>query len=310
MNLLYITFGSHPEIYYQANFSVLSFLKEKQHIDSITIITDKLEFYKNLAEHINLIPITPETLIAWRGKHDFLWRIKIKALELLALQLGEIPIVYLDTDTFLMGDAEEFRKQLGDAACMNVNEGPISALKTKTERKMWKQIKDRTFGGITISKECAMWNAGVVAIPGQNNLKAISLALSICDDMCEQNVERRLVEQVALSVALAEFYILKPSDIWIGHYWGNKPGWNNAITKFFIDNHLQGLSLEEEIEIIKTFDFFSLPLFTKRSRMHARWIKWIDKLFTPKKIIYAIPSHQKQGEERPTLERFKNSQFE
>ena len=57
MNLLYITFGSRIDIHYQANFSMLSFLKESEHIDSITVMTDAPAFYGRLAPHIRLTVI-------------------------------------------------------------------------------------------------------------------------------------------------------------------------------------------------------------------------------------------------------------
>ena len=286
MNLLYITFGPRLEIHHQAAFSMLSFLTQKDQIHSITLITDAPEFYGHVRDRIELIAITPDTLKEWRGPHDFFWRIKIKAMEHLALKLGEKPIVYLDTDTFLFGDGAAMARRLTTEAFMHENEGALGTLKTKTERRMSAQIVGKVFGGVTIGAGHAMWNAGVVAVPGTKNLKAIQLALSICDDMCAADVERRLVEQFALSVALAESYPLHAGAEFIGHYWGNKAGWNEVITKFFLENYLRKASDEKELEALRAFDFFSEPLRTRRSSAHARWVRMLDGLYPPKGVVY------------------------
>jgi hypothetical protein len=286
MNLLYITFGPRLEIHHQAAFSMLSFLAQKDHVNSITLITDAPEFYGHVRDHIELIAITPDTLKEWRGPHDFFWRIKIKALEHLALKLGEKPIVYLDTDTFLFGDGAVMARRLASQAFMHENEGELATLKTKTERRMSAQIVGKAFGGVTIRGNHAMWNAGVVAVPGAHNLKTIHMALSICDDMCAADVERRLVEQFALSVALAENYSLHAGAEFIGHYWGNKAGWNEVITKFFLENYLRNSPLEKELEALRAFDVFSEPVRTRRSSVHARWIRMVNEFYPPKGVVY------------------------
>lgn len=286
MNLLYITFGSRIDIHYQANFSMLSFLKEPQHIDSITVITDAPAFYGRLAPHVRLMVIDDKTLTEWRGPHDFLWRIKLKALGLLAEQLGETPIVYLDTDTFLFGQPAEFKNLLGSNALMHENEGTLPSLKTKTERRTWQQLQGKSFGGVTISARHRMWNAGVVAIPGNRNVQAIALALALCDAMCEEPVRRRLVEQLALSVALDETYSMVAAENWVGHYWGNKAEWNDAIAHFFLDHFLKGSSFEHEVESIKSFDFHSIPLRRRRSRMYARLVGLAGKLYPFRDVVH------------------------
>jgi hypothetical protein len=286
MNLLYITFGSRIDIHYQANFSMLSFFKESQEIDSITVMTDAPAFYGHLAPRVRLIVIDDKTLTEWRGPYDFLWRIKLKALGLLAEQLGEKPIVYLDTDTFLFGPAAEFKNLLSTNALLHENEGTLPSLRTKTERRTWQQIQGKSFGGVTISAKHSMWNAGVVAIPGNRNAQAIALALVLCDAMCEAPIRRRLVEQLALSVALEETYSVVAAKNWVGHYWGNKAEWNDVIAEFFLNHFLTGSSFEHEIESIKSFDFYRIPLRKRRSRMHERWVRLADKLYPFRDVVH------------------------
>jgi len=286
MNLLYLTFGPQIEIHYQANFSILSFLKDSQQIDSITVMTDAPAFYRRLVPHVRLIVLDDKVLTDWRGPHDFLWRIKLRAIGLLVEQLGEKPIVYLDSDTFLFGSAAEFKDVLRTNALMHENEGTLPSLKTKTERRMWQQIQSKSFGGVTISSKHCMWNAGVVAIPGNRNAQTVALALTLCDAMCKEVVRRRLVEQLALSVALDEAYSLVAAQNWVAHYWGNKPEWNDVIARFCLGHFLKGSSFEQEIESIKSFDFHRIPLRKRRSRMHQRWVGLADKLYPFRDVVH------------------------
>ncbi|MEO9653942.1 hypothetical protein [Marinomonas sp.] len=43
------------------------------------MLTDQPEFMSVLAEDIELIELASETLQEWRGEHDFMWRINMKA---------------------------------------------------------------------------------------------------------------------------------------------------------------------------------------------------------------------------------------
>ncbi len=48
-----------------------------------------------------------------------------------------------------------------------------------------------------------MWNAGVVAIAKSNDVNAtLTQALEACDSMCADQMERKLIEQFSLSLAL------------------------------------------------------------------------------------------------------------
>ena len=112
MHLLYCTFGNHFHHHLQAAFSAMSFLQQRNEIDSINIITDTPWFYNNLKGHVNVITVTPEKIKEWKGPHDYFFRVKIKAIQQIASMYAGSPVMYCDTDTFLYGNMAELKADL------------------------------------------------------------------------------------------------------------------------------------------------------------------------------------------------------
>jgi hypothetical protein len=292
MRLLYLVFGNNLQNHFQAHFSILSFLRQKSSgLTGITVVTDAPAFYQHLAQHITVHTLEASTLQEWQGKYGFFWRAKIKALEYAIAQHPHEPLLYLDTDTFLHGSLAQLSQDLAaGTAFMHESEGPLASLTSKTERRMWQQVKDHTFGGIAMHERHHMWNAGVVGIPAPHNLKAIALALRICDELCEQQVTPRLIEQFALSVALAETYNLQEARPYIGHYWSTKEEWNASISAFFLESHLKNRTVEAELEALSAFDYQKLPIKKKLRNTQHRLEKLVRRLLPPKQIEFIEPS--------------------
>lgn len=288
MNLLYLVFGSNINNHFQAHFSILSFLQHRTELGNITVVTDAPEFYQHLAEHVTLLPVDEPTLRDWKGEFDFFWRIKIKALELVAARFPGQPILYLDSDTFLHGSFAGLRDALARGnAFLHEPEGRLSELGSKTEKLMWRQTGGKTFGGVQLQAQHTMWNAGVVGIPAQQAPEAIALALRICDDLSRQQVTPRLIEQFALSVALQETYPLQAARPYIGHYWSNKPEWNAGISAFLLASHLQGRSIEQDVAALTQFDWRAIPVRKMLKNTRWRLHHLVDRLFPPREIVFA-----------------------
>jgi hypothetical protein len=286
MDLLFLTFGPNIKNHYQANFCILSFLSQQEEVNSINVYTDQPDFYKHLHGYINVVFVTEQMLNDWKGTHDFFWRVKIKALEHFITANESSALVYLDSDTFLFKDVKEFKSLLKAKALMHEEEGKLSRLTSKTEKLMWQQVSNKSFGGITVHANHAMWNAGVVAIPANKNLQAVQLALAICDDMCAANVTRRLIEQFALSLALQETYGLAPAAKWIGHYWSNKEEWNGYISHFFLDSYLKGYTSKQDIDRMSNENYSQLPVRKIEKNTKIRLIRFLNKVFPPKEVSY------------------------
>lgn len=283
MNLLFLTFGLNIKNHYQANFAILSFLPYQTELHRIYVFTDYPEFYQHLQEYVQVVTVTQEQLTEWKGPHNFFWRVKIKAIEQLIQRHPQQPVMYLDSDVFLYRNPQELMAQLtAGTAFMHLREGKLSALKSKTEKRMWAQVNGMDFGSFRINARHHMWNAGVVTIPARQNQEAIQLALQICDNMCAQQVTPRLIEQFALSVALEETYDLQEAKPWIAHYWGNKDEWNEHISQFFMESYLKGLSVAQDIARVQQFNYQPLALVKRPKKTRTRLLNAVNSLFPVK----------------------------
>lgn len=280
MNLVYLVFGEELSNYVQANFSILSMCTQKEEIDSINIVTDNPKLYNHLSGVVNVVKIEQNDLREWKGKNDFFWRVKIKAIELIINTYKNQDLLYLDSDTFLYGDLKFINQKLKNGfSFMHLNEGKLSQLNSKTEKNMWRQTYNKTFGPVKINQNHCMWNAGVIGIPGGRSDELIEATLDICDAMLEQNVTRRLIEQLAFSLALSEFSELIPAEDHIGHYWGNKEQWNNFITNIFLCSYFSNQPLEVQIESIKAIDYTKIPINVKIPNTRNRLYNLVTKIF-------------------------------
>lgn len=295
MQLLYLVFGKNVQVHFQTNFSILSFLRQGQGIlTGITIVTDAPDFYQHLGPAVTVHAIDATILQEWQGEYKFFWRAKIKALELVAKQQPNIPLLYLDTDTFLHGSLRELSNKLAaGTAFMHEAEGSLATLTSKTERLMWQQVQGRPFGGVTIEQKHQMWNAGVVALPATRNLEAIALALRICDEMCALQVTSRLIEQFSLSVALTETYPMQEARPYIGHYWSTKEEWNASISIFLLESHLRQRTVAEELAALADFDFQQHPIKKKIRNTEHRLHRLVSKLLPPRSIEFIVPGTKK-----------------
>ena len=295
MQLLYLVFGNNIQNHFQANFSILSFLRQGQNIlTGITVVTDAPDFYQHLADAVTVQVIDAATLKEWQGEFNFFWRAKIKAMEHVARQQPDVSLLYLDTDTFLHGPLPQLSQKLAaGTAFMHEAEGPLAGLTSKTERRMWQQVKDQPFGGVAIAAKHQMWNAGVVGIPATRNLEAIALALRICDDLSARQVTPRLIEQFALSVALTETYAMQEARPFIGHYWSTKDEWNTSIGAFLLESHLKQRTVAADLAALDTFDYQQLPVKKITRNTQHRLNKLVSKLLPSRQVEFITPPAKK-----------------
>ena len=286
MNLLYFIVGNNTVYHAQCYFSVLSFLVYKENVNGIYIYTDSPDFYKSLGDRVQVVPINQQKIDDWKGKHNFFWRMKIKLLEDFSKNNPEQLLVYLDTDTFLYQSPEKFLSALrANTPFMHKRETMLRQ-KGNTQYKMWKQIHDKEFGGMVIDRDAYMWNAGVVALPADKQLETIQQALRLCDDMCARGVTQKLIEQFSLSYILYKNYNLQACDNIIGHYWGNKEGWNALISDFLIKSYLENKTIDEMISVVQCFDFKQIPIYVRIPTLKKRLMKIIEKKLKNKRIQY------------------------
>lgn len=287
MNIVYLVFGPNLDHHLQANFSILSFLLEKEAINQIIILTDQPQMYRLQTDKLQVELLSQETISEWRGEHDFFWRIKIKGIEYVTQKWKNADLLYLDADTFLIQDLSTMASLLKNGkSFMHVNEGKLSEIKAKTTRLMWTQTKGNVFGGLTIHNNTAMWNAGAIGIPSAQSELLISSALKICDDMCQAKVTRRLIEQFAFSVSLQHHSEVQAANQFIGHYWGNKKEWLTLINHFFAQALIEQWTLAKQLEKMKELDFFKIPINITYSSNREKWMKLVQTIFPDRNKIY------------------------
>ena len=242
---LYLAFGLNTTNHTMTYFSFLTLKKLAPANSHFVIYTDTPEYYKALAPHLETRLLSEATLNEWRGKHNFLWRIKIMAM-LDSAQKDPGHLIYLDTDTFALENMTSMIQQLEAGTClMHVRESLLSEDKAKNKVLMWNQTQNKTFGGMLVHSQSAMWNAGVVAMSADSKISLLTKALQSTDEMCEQNVEQWLIEQFSLSQALSSTGKIEACDKWIAHYWGYKKEFIQKIDSLLSTAFQKKLSLAE-----------------------------------------------------------------
>ncbi|MBE2894972.1 hypothetical protein [Spirabiliibacterium falconis] len=278
-NLILLTFGDRLETHYQAALAILSFLGDPN-IHKVIVVTDRKGFYRCFHDQVEFIDINETILTQWQGDYQFFWRVKIKALQHVLAHYPDQHVLYIDSDTFLGAPLKPLIDKLNqNQTFMHTFEEYLSEGKSKTVRKMWARLRNKSFGGVTIDQQTAMWNAGVIALPRDIAHKTLSLALTICDEICATNCPRRLVEQFAFSLALNHVCPLQSCEHLIGHYWGNKAQWNQIAQMLLLTAFLHNETLEQMKVRFKQIPVSDIPIYVKSSSTEKRLIRFIKRCF-------------------------------
>lgn len=272
--------------YQQAYFSIYTAWARKNSEDRIIAVTEEPSLFHSFEDKIVTIPINKEVIKEWEGKYQFFWRVKIKALQLIAEKYPTDSILYLDSDTFFYENMDSLRNGLKNGQnYMHLEEGKLSKLSSKTEKLMWQQLKGKTYNNVKIDENSAMWNAGLIGI-SPKHFGCLELTLGINDEMCADKVTRRLIEQFSFSVGLNEFSKLKSADDVVGHYWGNKKEWNNIIGLFLKECFMKNYSLDEIVGEVKKMDLIQNPIRVRESNTQRKLKTFIDQFFKDKKAVF------------------------
>lgn len=272
--------------YQQVYFSMYTAFAHKNTADRIIVLAEDPSLFRSFQDKIEIVPINQELIKEWEGEYQFFWRVKIKALQLVAEKYPSDSILYLDGDTFFYNSLDSLRDGMKVGQnYMHVEEGKISLLSSKTEKLMWKQMKGKSYFNTKIDSNSTMWNAGLIGISPEH-FACLDLTLGINDEMCADGVTRRLIEQFAFSLGLNRFSALKPADDIVGHYWGNKAEWNQIISHFLKEIFMKNLSLDEIIDQIRQIDFTKIPVKVKESSTQRKLKNFVDGFYKNRKPLY------------------------
>lgn len=286
MNIVYFIFGHTKSYYQQAFFSIYTALANKDDSDQVIVITENALYFRQLADLITIIPISKEQINEWKGMYNYSFRVKIKALEMLSVKYPNRDMMFLDGDTFIYKPLAKLKAELSKGQhFFHLNEGTLPSLNTKSEKKLWRQIKHKKYAGITINEDTCMWNSGVIAMSAKN-LAAIPLALQITDEMCADNVTCFTKEQLAFGIASSQFSSLKPADHVVGHYWANKEVWEAKIGNWLTYCMMTNMSAQDMIADVKNFQFDTIPVYVKYSSSYRKLNKLLFNMFKPKNAVF------------------------
>jgi len=279
MTIMYLTFGKNTEYHVQAYLSMLSFRRQMSSADKIVMVTTAPQFYRCAESWAEILTISDQTINKWQGEFKFFWRAKIKAIEFVGQRYPSDDLLYLDCDTVLCGDINWLKSKLADGkGLMDTNDGHPCHMKTKTLR-MWRTIKGRTYGGITLGMQHNMYCAGVVGIPRGRCNEVVETALALCDGMLCDDAERIVIEQYSLSVALFEITGLVETKECIAHYWATKDEWVSAALILMAKALLTNASTEQQLQLFDENNWSSLPVYIHKSSTAKRLRKLVDKAF-------------------------------
>ena len=228
IRIVYQSYGSNT-IYTQTLFSIFTlknFLDEKgsNFPYHIIVYTDKAEVFSRYK--IDTSIISQQLIQEWKGKYNFVHRVKIKIIEDVAQKYNDT-IIYIDSDTyFLKSPIELFNSISPDISLMLTNEGQISK---NNHKLLYKFLAKNNFDVKNIKRY--MWNAGLIGID-KSNLHLIKQILELNDEIYEK-FYRHIVEQFCFSYLLQTNTSINSTDDYLFHYCGDKDLVVEIISQFF-----------------------------------------------------------------------------
>ena len=286
MIILYLTFGKNTEYHVQAYLSMLSFRRQMRDYDRLVVVTNVPEFYNHVREWAEIVTINDRQVQEWKGKHQYMFRVKTMVIKQQAEAFPESHLLFVDTDTLLYGNLEGIRTKLDEGVgLLHRNEGHPSKMKGASH-KMWKRVEGRTYNGITLSEKHVMWNSGIIGMPKGQTRQITNDTLLLLDCMLNDGVKSFNVEQYAMSIAMTEHVPLVEGHQYVAHYWAVKDQWFQAGMELMARVLLTDASLEEEMQMYEALDFSQLPVFVHKSNTARRLKGLIGRLFRDRNFKY------------------------
>ena len=285
--VVFLAFGPRVDLYAQIYFALRSAQSWREGNYNVTVLTDKPEFMASLKEEVDIIHLSSETLVEWRGEHDFLWRIKMKAIEHVAKIHPEDHILYFDSDIVVAKSLDMLISRLDSgSSIMHIKEKVIASSSSRKDKKLSKALSGFEFSKYKFDDASEMYNAGVMGVPAGKSIQVLSDAIDLCDALCGTEADKTYLEQLAFSIALkATGNLLTAEDVII-HYWGNKDNWNNLIENYLLESKFKQLSKESELKMMRHINFSETPYYYRIQATNRRFKKLADKMFSGERMRF------------------------
>lgn len=202
----------------------------------ITIYTNLVNEFSKYKLHelfsIEYVMVTDEMRRNWLGDSVYIYKLKIYVL-LDFLQKRNESVIFLDCDTFLLGDMSELFDLLSrskDTALMNYTEKTFPQLRDEKMHSNFHRLQEKMYydfcqmstliidnNSYEIKEDFGFWNSGVIGLnPEMKDRLADALILN---DYILDNYKNITSEQIALSIALSQSCQILATDHIVYHYW-------------------------------------------------------------------------------------------
>jgi hypothetical protein len=239
----------------------------------VCLCTDDPPFFSEwLPREVQLIPLSAQQLKTWRGKKDYLHRIKPEMLKFFSTH-HHGNILYCDTDTvFLQSPLPLFDSIESGRLIMHRCEGRIHNQNNALFKKTSRFLRTYAYPGEKVAYDMEMWNAGVMGF-NSSQREIFDQILPLLDDLYS-NYVRHYMEQVAVSHYFGRRHPL-PSEDFIFHYWNFKE-FRKVLARFFEKN--RGHSFEDWSKKIDEISPMALILPKLKFETKPRWQRQLLKL--------------------------------
>lgn len=226
--IVYQSYGNN-DVFKQTLFSIftLQYYLSETRINfpySIIVYTDKPEIFSKYNLETSLL--SQNLIQEWKGKYNFLHRVKIIIIEDAARRYND-SIIYIDSDTyFIKSPILLFKKISSEISLMLNNEGQISK---NNQKLLFNFLSNKTNLDIGNNK-IFMWNASLIGID-KSNIHLINKILELNDNIYEK-FYRHIVEQFSFSYYLQINTNIYSCDDYLIHYCGDKELVVEIISRF------------------------------------------------------------------------------
>lgn len=243
----YIVFQCYGQegIFYECALALLSLGRWVDPGDlenmEIWIYTDQAEWFgwmKGCSLPLHFRQLDQETLRSWRGRIDFVHRVKIEVLKDFTRE-RKGNVLYADTDVVFTQPIKKMWEGIEDGRLyMHVMEGNVKGCRNPVLRKLDQFLKknyQQSINGREV-REMSMWNAGLL---GFHTKYALLLDdILAFTDRVYTHFPKHVVEQFAFSAYFQQTGMIKSGARYVLHYWNLKEA-RAILSSFFrrFDGH-------------------------------------------------------------------------
>ena len=276
--IVFLCYGN-VGVFHECAFALLSLCRlhgaeELKNIE-VCLYTDNpawFQSFKDCPLKVSYREVDKQTLRQWRGKIDFVHRVKIEALkDVTKDKTGNI--LYTDTDIVFTHRIDKMLEHIGNGMLyMHIMEGIVSnagnpilsKLNKHLQKNKQRKIKEKPL------HELAMWNAGVLGFNTKYKY-ILDEALAFTDSEYP-TFPKHVIEQFAFSVYFQQAGPIKAAAPFILHYWNLKEA-RVALASFF--EEFKNKSWTELVHYSQTLQIPAL-MQEKVNFLHNRSV--LDKL--------------------------------